>query len=256
MVEVVVQADLGPDAWGMELDGAKLQGGVLNPSTPGDTVQELSDHIEGITSGILPELVDVQTTADLLLALEDTHPALVAEATDGRLPLPDLTRVLAFLVEERLPAGDLRTVLEAVLALPAAADPDPRALAEAVRPHFRRQLEALVLEGRADGVVAAHTLDEGLLCRFEDFVARPRTASPPATICRAIQAAAASTFRRQGPPHPVLFVPAALRGSVRRALGPRWRRVAVLAGEDVGPSFAVEPAGVLGSPTTGGARPT
>ncbi len=254
MVEVRVHPELGPDAWRMDLDGVRLEGGVLDPSTPQATTQELARHVERVASGVLPDLVDVQTTADLLRALEETHPALVREATRGRLPLPDLTRLLASLMEDRLPAGDLRAVLEAVLATPAAVGPDPATLAEAVRPRFRRQLEALVLEGRADGVVEAHTLDEGLLSRFEDVVARRRIAPPPAAICRAIQDAAASTFRPHGPPHPVLFVPAGLRGSVRRALGPRWRRVAVLAGEDVGPALAVEPAGVLAAPATSAGR--
>jgi flagellar biosynthesis component FlhA len=255
-------AATGPDSWHLDLDGAPAASGVLDPSTPIATADAFAADLRGAVAGLLPELADVQTTADLLDALAETHPALAREALAGPLSLPTLTRLLSSLMADGLAAGDLRTVLDAVLSVPGsrASRPDFEETAEAIRPRFQRQITALALEGRASDVVEAFTLDENLLFGFEDLVtptgraasggpARRLIREAPPTLRRDVQQAALKSLGRSTLPRPILFTPPPIRRLVRDALGARWQHVVVLCAGDLDPAVAVEPAGALTIPS-------
>ncbi len=253
---------LGPDAWRLDLDGARAAGGVLDPSTPTASSEALKEGVGAVVAALLPELVDVQATSDLVDALAETHPALTRESLSQRLSLPELTQLVALLMAEGLPAGDLRAVLEAVLSLPGEPSADAAATAEAIRPRFRRQLTALASDGRPDGVLEGYTLDESLLYGFEGLSSRKpdpadpadRTARPatPLGLREELHAACAASLGTTPSPRPLLFVPRPLRHQVKAALGASWHHVMVLSEADLDPGLTVEPAGAISAP--GGLR--
>lgn len=258
--------ELGPDAWQLDLDGAAVARGVLDPSTPRASATALTAELCRSIVGVLPELVDLQAVSDLLDALSESHPALVREALDGPLNLPGLTRLVSLCLADRLPAGDLRALLDAVLSVERSAgggvEGAPR-IAEAIRSRFRRHLSALALEDRPGQTVPGFTLDPSLLAEFEEHAQHPKPQPPrpsrghnplavavaaPIALCDALARACEAHLTAAPTPRPVLFVPTPLRAIVTGALRPRWRHVLVLAPHDLAPTVTVEPAGELTDP--------
>jgi type III secretion protein V len=186
------------------------------------------------------DLVGVDETQRLVDAAQARHPALVRELVPRRIDAPTLAEVLRRLVAEDVPLGDLRDVLEAVVAsLPRDGAIDTARLAEQVRTKLARRIShRLAPEGR----VAALALDSAT----EDLL---RGALVPAGLALepdfADSLLASLKRERESNPRAVLLVAPDLRRPLRQLVEADHPRLPVVSYAELLPSIEVERSGTV-----------
>jgi type III secretory pathway component EscV len=200
------------------------------------------------------EFVGVQETRELADELEATHPALVQEVAPRLVSVAQVADVLRRLVREGVSIRDLRSVFEA-LAIGAAFERDPAALAESVRAQLRRQLTEHATGGRPS--LPVYLLSAELEVAFREAVAagqgldwvplEPAAALSLLDAVRSLEAAP----RPAGARRPVVLVPREIRRAVRAVIETEMPRVPVFAYQELLPAVALLPAGTLGASPNG-----
>jgi type III secretion protein V len=185
-------------------------------------------------------VLGVDETQRLLDAVQVRNPALVRELVPRRIDAPALAEVLKRLVAEDVPLGDLRDVLEALLAsVPREGVVDPARLAEEVRTRLHRRISHRYAPG---GRLAALDLDTST----EDLL---RGALAPAGLALEPDFAESllTSLRREREAHPeaVLVVPADLRRAVRQLVAPEHPRLPVVSYGELSPEVQVDRAGTV-----------
>ena len=203
---------LRPGLWQVPPDRARVlaDAGI----EPVDPPTLLSLHLGQVVRARAADLLDLQTTRDLLDRLERTHPALVEQLSDDNaVTLPTVNRVLRRLLSDGVSIRDLARIVEAVTLAPRSAD--LCALTVAARRVLGRTIFAPHLD--ADGRLPVLRLDPLLeeLCRDGLRRADPEGPSFAPGVADDLLAAVNAALSRH--PDPVVLLTAAdLRLPVQR----------------------------------------
>lgn len=209
-----------------------------------DAVQQVCREAERALLGYARRFVGIQETQLLLRAAEAHYPELVREATRA-CPLPVLTDVLRQLVEDQVPLGNMRQILDTILEW-GSREPGSAMLAGHIRVALRRQI---CHSWSAGGKTLNALVVEGAL----ELVLRPRI---PATIQgdlldgpaakRLVDSARSqlASCHRRGRSAVVLVAPD-LRRHLRKLLRQHGLDTPVMTYDEIAPEFTVQLIGTL-----------
>lgn len=136
-----------------------------------DTMSVLVTHLTEVIKSHAAELLGRQEVQTLLDNVKKDHPVVVDELVPALLSLGDVQKVLANLLDERLPIRDLVTILE-TLADYAAVTKDTEVLTEYVRHALARQISA---QFAPQGTLMCLTLDNAWETTVANAVQRNET---------------------------------------------------------------------------------
>ena len=209
---------------------------VVDPGTV------LLTHLEEVIKAHAAEILSLQDVRTMLDHLRQSSPALVEELVPKVLGVSELHRVLAGLLEERVPVRDLPRILTA-LAAHAPAVKDTEALTEAVRQTLCRTITAQLTED--DGTLWICALDP---MAESELLARARPdgggldASWTEHLMRGVMRQA---DRMMALGHgPVLLCGPAARPLVRALVERRAPSLAVISHSEIAPGTTVKSVGI------------
>lgn len=209
-----------------------------------DPAEQVCRDAERALLAYARRFVGIQETQMLLRAAEAHFPELVREATRA-CPLPVLTDVLRQLVEDQVPIGNMRQILDTIMEW-GSREPGSAMLAGHIRVALRRQichswsaggktLNALVVEGALE-----QALRPMLPATIQGDLVEGAAAK---RLVESARAQLASCLRR-GRPAVVLVAPD-LRRHLRKLLRKHDLDVPVMTYDEVAPEFAVQLVGTL-----------
>jgi flagellar biosynthesis protein FlhA len=127
----------------------------------------IATHLSEVIKGNASELLTRQDVQQLLNNLKESRPAVVDELVPGLLPIGEVQRILASLLEEKVSIRDLEGILE-TLADTAPRTKHPDDLLEACRARLARQITTNWTE--TDGKLHVITLDPETEQRLQQVV--------------------------------------------------------------------------------------
>ncbi len=216
--------------------------------TPIDPSSAIITHLAEVVVANAGALVSTQQIQILLDALKATDPAVVEELKLAQVPLAELHRVCAALVDEGVPITDFVRITEAVTARARQPNKTTESLVEAAR----QALGPLITAQHArDNKLAVITLDATLeqqllaALRVTDtgtlLVADPALTEHLVGEVRSLYDLGQRQMRE-----PVLVVAAALRPALARLFAAALARLAVMAVGEIGRQVQLERIGVVG----------
>lgn len=215
--------------------------------TPIDPSSAIITHLAEVAGQNASALLSTQQVQILLDATKATDPAVVEEMKLAQVPLVELHRVLAALVEEGVPITDFVRIVEAVTSRARQPNKTTESLVEAAR----LALGPMITAQRArDGKLAVITLDAGLEQTLLNSLRVADTGSVLAAdaaltehlvnTVRTLYDAGARQMRE-----PVLVVASALRPALAKLFAAALSRLGVMAVGEIGRQVQLERIGVV-----------
>jgi flagellar biosynthesis protein FlhA len=199
-----------------------------------DASSVIATHLSHLLQSHAHELLGHEEVQQLLNRLAKTAPKLVEDLVPKLLPMSVVVKVLQFLLLERVPIRNLRTICE-TLAEFAPKTQDPVALVAAVRIALGRSIVQNV--GGLRQELPVITLDPGLEQLLQDSMASGTDAAPgfePGLADRIQTALADSTRRQEAAGEPaVLLVAPKIRPWIARLMRHSTPTLAVLAYNEI-----------------------
>jgi flagellar biosynthesis protein FlhA len=209
----------------------------------------ISTYLTELIKQYADDLLTRQQVGRLLDNLKERSPKLIDELFPNVLKPGDVQRVLQGLLRERVPIGDLETILE-TMGMWAARTKDPDILVEYVRNALARTL--CHLNKADDGRIHCITLDpavEEVISRSIERGDQGAVLTMPPALQRRIVAAMRGELERATPASkgrmPVVLVPPQIRMWVRRLIESVLPQAAVLSYNEVVRGFEVESHGMV-----------
>ncbi|HEX3846280.1 MAG TPA: FHIPEP family type III secretion protein, partial [Steroidobacteraceae bacterium] len=199
-----------------------------------DASSVIATHLSHLLQGHAHELLGHEEVQQLLTRLAKSAPKLVEDLVPKLLPMSVLVKVLQYLLLERVPIRNLRTICETLAEL-APKNQDPLSLVAAVRVALGRSIVQGI--GGLRQELPVITLDPGLEQVLQDSMAVSGDASPgfEPGLADKIQTALADSTRRQeaaGEPA-VLLVAPRIRPWIARLMRHSTPSLAVLAYNEI-----------------------
>jgi flagellar biosynthesis protein FlhA len=199
-----------------------------------DAGSVIATHLSHLLQSHAHELLGHEEVQQLLNRLGKTAPKLIEDLVPKLLPMSVVVKVLQYLLLERVPIRNLRTICEALAEL-APKTQDPVALVAAVRVALGRSIVQNV--GGLRQELPVITLDAALEQTLQDSMALGGDASPgfePGLADRIQTALADSTRRQEAAGEPaVLLVAAKIRPWIARLMRHSTPTLAVLAYNEI-----------------------
>ncbi|WP_232493541.1 type III secretion system export apparatus subunit SctV [Novosphingobium kaempferiae] len=234
----------GPSRWVAAADGAALQAAGIATLAP---VEVMSRCLERVLRGYAAHFIGLQETREMLSAIEGDHGELVREAS--RLAnIKRLAQLLRGLVEENVPIGNLRLILEAVVEW-APAESDAAQLGERVRAALGRQI--CHRHAQLDRVLSACVLTRAVEQAIRDSL-RQGAVTLSGEKAEALQRDLREIVEGQPQPGMVVLVSSDLRRPLRQYLMRAGIEVPVLSYAEIAPEYAVQSVASLALPAPEG----
>ena len=228
-----------PALW---IDPAHKELAEMNGYTVIDPITVLVTHFSELAKRHAHEILCREDVAKLIENVKAESPTVVGELIPGLLPLSAVQRILANLLQERVPIVDLASILEAIADY-AAKTKDPDTLTELVRQHLARAIsDRYAQRGMLHAITLDSQLEQDLLSSLS------RDAVEPGLAERLVKDVSDAMRRTLGSgKEAVLLTPALIRRQVRNLLSGSLPELAVVSYNELAPGVQVVQAATAGA---------
>jgi len=228
-----------PALW---IDPAHKELAELNGYTVIEPITVLVTHFSELVKRHAHEMLCREDVAKLVENVKAESPTVVNELIPNLLPLSAVQRILANLLEEKVPIVDLPAILEAAADY-ADKTKDPDTLTELVRQRLARTISARYApDGVLQAIALAPQLEEELMQKTSQDAVEPALAE---RLVRDISDAFRKTVTSGK--DAVVLTSALIRRRVRSLLGNTLPDLAVLSYNELAPGVQVVPVGTAGA---------